>query len=55
MVRLFFRWAADSKGATAIEYSLIAAGISLAVAGFIFAFGDELSDVFERLVVYLAG
>lgn len=55
MAGLFLRWTAELKGATAIEYSLIAAGVSLAVAGFIFAFGDEVSDVFERLVVYLAG
>jgi len=30
------------SGATAIEYSLIAAGISLALVAVVFIFGDEL-------------
>jgi len=55
MAKLLSRFLADLKGATAIEYSLIAAGISLAVAVFIFAFGEEVNDVFERLAGHLDG
>lgn len=33
------------SGATAIEYGLIAAGISLAVAASIYAFGDSLGTL----------
>lgn len=36
----------DTRGATAIEYGLIAALISLGVAASIFTFGDALNDLF---------
>ena len=36
-------------GATAIEYGLIAGGISLAIVAAVFAFGDDLQSVFEAL------
>ena len=36
----------DERGATAIEYSLIAAGIAIAIIAAIFAIGDELNDIF---------
>jgi pilus assembly protein Flp/PilA len=36
----------ETSGATAIEYGLIAAGISLAIAFSLFAFGDTLNDLF---------
>lgn len=34
-----------AKGATAIEYGLIAAGIALAISASVFFFGDTLSAV----------
>ncbi|MBI1216351.1 MAG: Flp family type IVb pilin [Alphaproteobacteria bacterium] len=37
------------EGATAIEYGLIAAGISLVIAGAVYAFGSQLSDLFSGL------
>lgn len=55
MGRLFQRWKSEQGGATAIEYSLIAAGISLAIAVFIFAFGEELFSFFEYLTGALSG
>lgn len=39
----------DVDGATAIEYGLIAAGISLAIAAVVFAFGDDLTDLFDTM------
>lgn len=36
----------DETGATAIEYSLIAAGVALAIAATVLAFGDAVFDVF---------
>jgi pilus assembly protein Flp/PilA len=42
-----FRSADD--GATAIEYGLIAAGISLVIAGAVYAFGADLKALFEGL------
>ncbi|MCB1556400.1 MAG: Flp family type IVb pilin [Alphaproteobacteria bacterium] len=40
---------ASEEGATAIEYGLIAAGISLAIVAAVFAFGDELQTVFGTM------
>lgn len=54
--RLLFRiakWSRCKSAATAIEYALIAAGISLAIAAFVFTFGQELGDVFLNLPAYL--
>lgn len=39
----------DERGATAIEYALIAAGIALAVSVFIFQFGDDMYAFFGDL------
>lgn len=37
----------SEEGATAIEYGLIAGGIALAIVGALFAFGDQLSNIFD--------
>ncbi len=37
------------KGATAIEYALIATGVSLAIAVSVFAFGDEVAVLYDGL------
>lgn len=39
----------SKDGATAIEYGLIAGGISLAIVAAVFAFGDDLQGVFEKI------
>lgn len=40
----------NAKGATAIEYGLIAVGISLAIASTIYLFGDALNAlIYEEL------
>lgn len=36
----------DTRGATAIEYGLIAAGIAVAIAAAVFALGGDLSALF---------
>jgi pilus assembly protein Flp/PilA len=36
----------DERGATAIEYGLIAAGIAVGISAVVFAFGDDLSTLF---------
>ncbi len=45
----------NEDGATAIEYALIAAGISLAVVAAVFAFGDQLEVLFQGLTGALDG
>ncbi len=41
-------YAKQENGATAIEYGLIAAGIALAVSGAVYAFGGDLTTLFEE-------
>jgi pilus assembly protein Flp/PilA len=36
----------DTRGATAIEYGLIAAGIAVAIAAAVFALGEDLTGLF---------
>lgn len=42
-------YALDKDGATAIEYGLIAGGISLAIVAAVFAFGDDLEAMFNTI------
>lgn len=44
----------NEDGATAIEYGLIAAGISLAIVAVVFTFGDQLENVFTTMEGSLA-
>lgn len=44
----------DIKGATAIEYGLIAGGISLAIVAAVFAFGDDLAALFSSIAAAMA-
>ena len=43
-----------NSGATAIEYVLIAAGIALAILAAIFAFGDDLSVLYDGLATAIS-
>jgi len=44
----------NESGATAIEYGLIAAGISLAIVAVVFAFGDQLNVTFTAMETKMA-
>jgi pilus assembly protein Flp/PilA len=44
----------DMSGATAIEYGLIAGGISLVIVAAVFAFGGSLSTVFTKMKVTMS-
>lgn len=39
----------NEDGATAIEYGLIAAGISLAIVAVVFTFGEDLEQLFTDM------
>lgn len=41
---------ADTSGATAIEYGLIAVGLSIVIIATVFAVGDELDEMFQWVV-----
>jgi len=48
-MRLLMKFLRDETGATAIEYGLIAAGISLAIIGVIDGLGTKLNTKFTAL------
>lgn len=45
----FEAFRADERGATAIEYGLIAAGIAVGISVVVFAFGDDLEALFTDM------
>ncbi|MGH6866828.1 MAG: Flp family type IVb pilin [Methyloceanibacter sp.] len=55
MKALVRRFAADETGATATEYGLVAAGISLAIASVAAQVGTQLVGVLDRVVAALKG
>lgn len=54
MSKSFQRFVNDESGATAIEYGLIAAGISVAIIGAVSLLGNALSSTFTRLSTCMA-
>lgn len=49
MKNLIGRFANDESGATAIEYGLIAAGISVAISGIVFTIGGGILAAFQTI------
>jgi pilus assembly protein Flp/PilA len=49
MKKLFVRFMKDESGATAIEYGLIAAGISLAIIAVVNGLGSNLNSKFTSI------
>lgn len=49
--RFFMR---DTKAATAIEYGLIAAGLSVAIVVIVFTLGDQVEGLFQTLADTMA-
>lgn len=47
MKQLIKTYITAEKGATAIEYTLIACGVSLAISVAVFAFGGDITELFE--------
>jgi pilus assembly protein Flp/PilA len=54
MTSLVTRFLKDESGATAIEYGLIAAGISIAIIATVGALGTSLNNVFKHVSDELA-
>lgn len=53
MKNFFARFVNDESGATAIEYGLIAAGISVAIIGAVQGLGTKLTGVFSNITTSL--
>ena len=47
LIALVQSFKSDEKGATAIEYGLIAAGIALAIAVVVGTLGDQVTSTFQ--------
>jgi pilus assembly protein Flp/PilA len=54
MTNLVKRFAKDESGATAIEYGLIAAGISVAIIAVVQGLGTNLNATFTKVSTALA-
>lgn len=48
-MRLFCRFLADDRAATAIEYGLIAAGIAVAIIAVVQGLGSQLNTTFSSV------
>jgi pilus assembly protein Flp/PilA len=55
MRKLALRFMSDDSGATAIEYGLIAAGISVAIIAVVNGLGTQLSSTFNSIATQLGG
>jgi pilus assembly protein Flp/PilA len=53
MDKLVLRFLKSNSGATAIEYGLIAAGISVAIIGVVNALGSKLNTTFTSISTQL--
>jgi len=53
MKNLFLRFVKDNSGATAIEYGLIAAGISVAIIAVVNGLGTSLNTKFNSISTQL--
>jgi pilus assembly protein Flp/PilA len=53
MKNLFVRFVKNESGATAIEYGLIAAGISVAIIAVVNGLGSKLNDKFNSISTQL--
>ncbi len=54
MKNLFVRFVKNESGATAIEYGLIAAGISVAIITVVNGLGSQLNSTFSTITSKLA-
>jgi pilus assembly protein Flp/PilA len=54
MINLVKRFANDESGATAIEYGLIAAGISVTIIAVVNTLGSQLKSTFSNISSQLA-
>jgi pilus assembly protein Flp/PilA len=51
--RKLVRFGAGESGATAIEYAIIAAGVSVAIVGAVSGLGSQLTTLYEKVAALL--
>jgi len=52
---MFMRYLRSTKGATAIEYGLIAAGIAVAISAVVFTMGGNIANMFGDVSTQIEG
>jgi len=52
-VTTFFLWLTNVRGATAVEYGIIVAAISVSIMALLFSIGDNFTEIFEVISSYL--
>jgi pilus assembly protein Flp/PilA len=55
MKHIIKRWLAETQAATAVEYGLMAAGISIAILLAVFTFGGDMAGMFDTFSDWLGG
>lgn len=50
MKKLVLKYLSEERGSTAIEYSLIATGVAVALAAVVYLLGDDVVNLYEGLV-----
>lgn len=49
MARVISQFLRDERGATAIEYALVATGIAVAISAAVYAVGDQVNNLWDRI------
>ncbi|MFH1158259.1 MAG: Flp family type IVb pilin [Pseudomonadota bacterium] len=49
----FFLWLTNTRGATAVEYGILIAAISVSIMALLFSIGDNFTEMFEVISSYL--
>ncbi|PZO86656.1 MAG: Flp family type IVb pilin [Micavibrio aeruginosavorus] len=55
MTAIFRKWVRDTNGATAIEYGLIVALITVVISAGVFTFGETLAAMFATIGRLISG
>ena len=55
IIQSLFLFATRKRGATAIEYGLIAAGVAVAIAILVGTLGDQIAATFQDVIDALSG
>lgn len=52
MKHIIKRWFAETEGATAVEYGLMVAAVSIVILMAVFMFGDSTLSMFQQISSY---
>jgi len=53
MKKIIKKWCVETDGATAVEYGLMVAGVTIAILLAVFTFGGDIANMFEQFSGWL--